>query len=76
VKILNPMTSAAGRLDGRVVNISKNGLRLRVSEAMLPGTIVQVRFMDRIAFGEVRYCIASSSDYSIGVRFQEVMDIP
>jgi hypothetical protein len=49
---------------------------LRVPAAMLPGTMVQVRFLDRIALGEIRYCIPVASEYYVGVRFQDVMEMP
>jgi PilZ domain len=75
-KILHPAVTASDRVDGRLVNLSRSGLKLRVPAPMLPGTIVQVRFMDRIALGEIRYCIPTGSEYYVGVRFQDVMDMP
>ena len=75
-KILHPAVSASDRVDGRVVNLSRSGLKLRVPSPMLPGTIVQVRFLERIALGEIRYCIPTGSEYYVGVRFQDVMELP
>jgi hypothetical protein len=76
VKILHPATTSGDRMDGRAVNLSRSGLKLRVPEPMLPGTVVQVRFLDRIALGEIRYCIPTGSEFYVGVRFQDVMEIP
>jgi hypothetical protein len=77
VKTLHPVATSGGdRLDGRLVNLSRSGLKLRVPKPMLPGTMVQVRFMDKIALGEIRYCIPIGSDYYVGVRFQDVMEVP
>jgi PilZ domain len=75
-KILHPAVSSSDRVDGRVVNLSRSGLKLRLPLPMLPGTIVQVRFMDRIALGEIRYCIPTGSEFYVGVRFQDVMEMP
>lgn len=76
VKILHPRATLDDRVDGRVVNLSRSGLKLRVASPMLPGSMVQVRFMERIALGEIRYCIPTGPDYYVGVRFQDVMEMP
>jgi hypothetical protein len=76
VKILHPVVTSGDRLEGRAVNLSRSGLKLRIPEPMLPGTMVQVRFMDRIALGEIRYCIPTGQDFYVGVRFQDVMEMP
>jgi hypothetical protein len=76
VKILHPATTSHERMDGRAVNLSRSGLKLRVPEPLLPGTVVQVRFLDRIALGEIRYCIPTGTEFYVGVRFQDVMEMP
>jgi len=74
-KVLHPAVTSGERVDGRLVNLSRSGLKLRLPTPMLPGTIVQVRFMDRIAMGEIRYCIPTGSEYYVGVKFQDVMEM-
>jgi hypothetical protein len=76
IKILHPAATSGDRMDGRAVNLSRSGLKLRVPQPMLPGTMVQVRFMDRIALGEIRYCIPTGPEFYVGVRFQDVMEMP
>ena len=76
VKIVHPVITSGDRVEGRAVNLSKSGLKLRIPEPMLPGTMVQVRFMDRIALGEIRYCIPTGMEFYVGVRFQDVMEMP
>jgi hypothetical protein len=76
VKILHPVVTSGDRVEGRAVNLSRSGLKLRIPEPMLPGTMVQVRFMDRIALGEIRYCIPTGAEFYVGVRFQDVMEMP
>ena len=52
-----------------IVNVSKNGLGLVSSKAILPGTIVQLRIKDIVELGNVRYCSAVDNDgFRIGVR--------
>ena len=76
VKTLHPVVTSGDRVDGRVMNLSRSGLKLRVPKPMLPGTMVQVRFKDKIALGEIRYCIPVGAEYYVGVRFQDVMEVP
>ena len=53
-----------------IVDISKNGLGILASNAILPGTIVQVRFNTAVELGEVRHCSARDDGrYRMGLRF-------
>lgn len=53
----------------KIVNVSKNGLGLVSPQAILPGTIVQIRIKDTVELGNVRYCMALGQDsFRIGLR--------
>ena len=53
----------------RIVNVSKNGLGLVSSKAILPGTLVQLRIKDTVELGTVRYCSALVDyGFRIGLR--------
>ena len=57
----------------QIVDISKKGLGILASKAVLPGTIVQVRINTAVELGEVRHCSARDDDgYRIGLRFMAV----
>jgi len=73
VKVLNPLQTAA-RFDARIVEMSRGGMRLRVPQSLMPGTLVQIRFQTKLALAEVRYCETAGAEYYAGVRFQDVLD--
>jgi hypothetical protein len=53
----------------KIVNVSKNGLGIVGSKAILPGTIVQLRMKGTVELGNVRYCSAlDGGGFRIGVR--------
>jgi hypothetical protein len=60
------------RFDMRIVNASKEGLKLEVPKLLLPGAIVQVHVRDLFIQAEVRYCIAARDKFHAGVRIHDV----
>jgi PilZ domain len=72
VQNLSPLS--VDREKVKIVDISKNGLGILASKAVLPGTIMQVRINTAVELGEVRYCSASDDGYRIGLRFIAVSD--
>jgi hypothetical protein len=53
----------------KIVNVSKNGLGIVGSKAILPGTIVQLRMNGAVELGNVRYCSAlDGGGFRIGLR--------
>jgi hypothetical protein len=70
VKVLNPQTS--DRISARLVEISKGGLKLRLSEPLMPGTLVQIRFSGKLVLAEVRYCNVADAEFHVGVRLQDI----
>jgi hypothetical protein len=62
-----------GRLAIRVLDVSRNGLKLGSLTHFQRGTLVQV-FMDSlVAMGEVRYCKQIGDEFHVGVRLDDVV---
>ena len=73
VKVLNPLQTAP-RSPARIVEMSRGGMRLRMNQSLMPGTLLQIRFMGKLALAEVRYCEPAGEEFYAGVRFQDVLD--
>ena len=71
IKVLNPMLSLGPSFPGRVVNTSSKGLKVRAQRSILRGSVVQVRFQDRIILGQVKYCGPVENEFNIGIRVKE-----
>jgi len=53
----------------RIVNVSKHGLGILSSQAIVPGTIVQLRINDIVELGNVRHRSTLDNDgFRIGLR--------
>ena len=73
VQKLSPLS--LDRQKVKIVDISKNGLGILAPEAVLPGTIVQVRINTAVELGQVRHCTAcEDNEYRIGLRFMAVAE--
>jgi hypothetical protein len=70
VQELHPLSLDRQKI--KIVNMSKNGLGIVVSKAILPGTIVQLRIKDRVELGNVRYCSAiGDNGFQVGLRLHD-----
>jgi hypothetical protein len=56
-----------------ITDFSRNGLRVRTSQFVGRGTIVQVRVRSAIILGEVRYCIAAGAEFDAGIQIQDMI---
>jgi hypothetical protein len=74
MQVLNPL--ATNRVEVRVLDVSRDGLKLRVPEFLPPGSVIQVRMENSIALGEVRYCRALQAGFDAGVQLQDVFESP
>ena len=74
IRVLSPVSS--GKTQARVLDASREGLKLRVSEFLHPGATLQVRVTDTVAFGEVRYCQPAGSAFHVGVQIQDFFPAP
>lgn len=54
-------------IDGRTVNLSGNGLRLKLTEALPVNAPVRVDLPDGIFLGDVCYCVHEQDVYYVGV---------
>ena len=74
LKLLDPVTSVGPPHSVHVIEISRNGLKIRTPRFLIPKTLVQIRFNSKTVLGEVRYCDKSESEYHAGL--QQVTDFP
>ena len=60
-------------LDCRILNTTRNGLRLGLGVALEPGVLIQIRLKGAITMAEVRYCVPVVSGFHIGARILSTM---
>jgi hypothetical protein len=73
VQNLRPLSLDRQKVE--ILDISKTGLGILASNAVSPGTIVQVRINTAVELAEVRHCSASPENgFRIGLRFIAVPD--
>ncbi len=73
VRVLEP---SAVPLSGRILDISKNGLKISVTARLKPGQYVQTRLGGRIVMAEVRYCTPEGDRFLVGLEIKDVFVIP
>ena len=71
MQVLNPFLD--GRLAVRVLDVSRNGLRLSTDTQLLRGTLVQIYIKNIVAMGEVRHCVRIGDEYHAGIRLDDVL---
>jgi len=69
LQIVSPYSAEC--LDVRVVDVSKNGLRVHMDASVMPGSLVKVKMKDYIGFGESRYCVAADKGFFVGVHLHD-----
>jgi hypothetical protein len=73
VQNLSPLSLDRQKVE--ILDISKNGLGILASKAVLPGVIMQVRINTAVELAEVRHCAEYDGNrYRIGLRFIAVSD--
>jgi hypothetical protein len=70
---LNPLMRE--RWPVHVLNISRGGLKLHVSQALERGAVVQIRLRAALVTAEVRYCTRVGTEFQAGVRLLDVFFI-
>ena len=68
--VLKPERST--RIAMRIVDTSKEGMKLRIPHHLMTGTIVQVHVRDLFILAEVRYCIPAGKLFHAGVQIHDV----
>ena len=74
--IIYVFSPAPARMPARLVEVSKNGVKLRMRQRLWPGALIQVHRRRTIALAEVRYSVALDDDFQIGAQIQDVIEIP
>src|SRR5258706_7090587 len=73
VQNLRPLSLDRQKVE--ILDISKTGLAILASNAVSPGTIVQVRINTAVELAEVRHCsVSPENGFRIGLRFIAVPD--
>ncbi len=70
LSVLRPEPS--GHIDARVLDASREGLRLMVANELMRGSIIQVHVHRLFILAEVRYCRQEGAAFHVGVRIQDV----
>jgi hypothetical protein len=74
LRVLRPEPS--GHIDTRVLDTSKEGLKLFIPRELLKGTVVQIHLRDLFILAEVRYCRSFGTGFHAGVLIQDVFATP
>lgn len=74
LQILRPFSPK--RLEVRILNISRGGMRLRLRQAVDAGALIQIRFRDSMVFGEIRYCARAGGEYEAGLHIHDLIPHP
>lgn len=76
------LSAQVTRLDGEggefgceVADISRGGLRLRMTEFIPPGGLVKIEFRDVLYLGEVCRCDEVEGHYEAGVKFEHLLNL-
>ena len=75
LKSLNPLVTSSEKMRAHVLDRSDSEATLRIAEPLLVGSTVQVRFKDRIALGDVRFCSAVNGEYDVCIHFHDVLTV-
>jgi anti-sigma factor ChrR (cupin superfamily) len=68
-------TQPSGRVNVRILEMSKGGLKLLAPGSLHVGTSVQIRLKHTIALGEVRHCRPAGVAFHVGVLIQDVFPL-
>ena len=60
------------RIKMKIVDASKEGMKLQVPRELMRGTIVQVHVRDLFILAEVRYCLRAGALFHAGVQIHDV----
>jgi hypothetical protein len=74
VHAINP--ALRKRLQALVLDMSRNGMKLRIERALDAGTEIQLLLRDVSVLGTVRYCIPVGDSFHIGIVVQKVLASP
>lgn len=64
----------AGYQSARIVDVSRNGMRLELSGRLIQGSQVAIDFRGMIICGTVQYCGLIENGFALGIRIKDVLD--
>jgi hypothetical protein len=71
---LNPLTLDITPV--QVLDVSRQGLKLRIGREFLTGSEIQVKLKDLFVLGEIRYCVQVGSCFLAGILVEDVLQLP
>jgi PilZ domain len=57
----------------QMMDVSRNGLKLRTPQFVARGAMVQVVIEEAIILGEVRYCIPAEGEFDMGIQILDLI---
>jgi PilZ domain len=60
----------------QVLDVSRQGLKLRIERQILTGSEIQVKLKDLFVLGEIRYCIQVGKVFLAGILVRDVLRFP
>jgi hypothetical protein len=72
VQVISPQT--LGHMDVQVLDVSRNGLKIRSPKFLHSGVILQMRLRDTLILGEVRYCVQTDDGFWAGLYIQDCVE--
>lgn len=63
-------------LDVQVIDVSSEGMSLKVARHLAAQSEVKVRMEGKIVFGEVRYCVPDHGGFRAGIKIRETILTP
>ncbi len=74
IQVLSPFSPIVSTV--RIVDVSKDGMKLETNERLAVGLVIRVRLNNTFILGEVRYCNQSGEGFYVGVQIQDVYSSP
>ena len=68
---LNPLTLDITPV--QVLDVSKQGLKVRPGQHIRTGSEIQVKLKDLFVLGEIRYCVQVGSFFLVGILVEDVL---
>ena len=60
----------------KVLDVSRQGLKLRIGRQFLTGSEIQVKLKDLFVLGKIRYCVQVGSCFLAGILVEDVLWLP
>jgi hypothetical protein len=73
LKSVDPVTSIGPSTVVRIVELSRNGLKIKVDHGFLPKSLVQVIASNQIMMGQVRHSTPVEGGFHVGVQLLEMI---